>query len=213
MVGRFRPPAWAAVLVVLIGLGGCHSATREAIEQGDTLVDSGRLDEAILAYSKAIGIDPDCSECYQKRGGAYLKRDDYQEAVADLTEAIRLDPETSSAYSQRGLVFLRQANYGKRPSPIWMRRNRLRAAQPPSFAPGRRAHLALQQYDEAIADADQAVALESQCGGLPAAPRAGLFWQGRVGACRGRFQCGDRGGLEFRLCLLESGSGPAAAWP
>jgi tetratricopeptide (TPR) repeat protein len=72
--------------------------------RGLTLADSGRFDEALVAFDKAILLDPQIAEVHSNRGLvlATLKR--FDEALAAFDKVILLDPQSARAHSNRGLV-------------------------------------------------------------------------------------------------------------
>lgn len=64
----------------------------------------GRGDEAITAFTQAIGLNPKCADAYCNRGDARREKDELEMAIADYSEAIRLNPGHALAYCGRGLA-------------------------------------------------------------------------------------------------------------
>ena len=65
--------------------------------KGLAAMGSGQFDEAVAAYTKAIGRDPKYSYAYLGRGDAYLAKGDLDRALADYDQAFRLDPDNDAA--------------------------------------------------------------------------------------------------------------------
>ena len=66
--------------------------------------------EAISLYSAALSLMPH-PDMYNKRGTAYIERDDYRAALDDFNQALRLDPQNASAHFNRGLAYGRLEQY------------------------------------------------------------------------------------------------------
>ncbi len=62
-------------------------------------------DNAILAYSKAIELNPQYFAAYGNRGGVYKDKGQLDLALADYAKAIKLNPDNSYAYYNRGIVY------------------------------------------------------------------------------------------------------------
>jgi len=61
-------------------------------DRGTALVKEGQLEQAILEFSQAIGLDSNYALAYSNRGWAYNETGQYDLAIADLDKAIALDP-------------------------------------------------------------------------------------------------------------------------
>jgi hypothetical protein len=64
----------------------------------------GDLDEAIIAFDRAIAVAPDLSVAYLNRGLAYDRQGESTRAIADLDRAIRHAPQSARAYYNRSLL-------------------------------------------------------------------------------------------------------------
>ena len=60
-------------------------------EEGDTFLSTGKYEDAISQYTKAIEIKP-IAALYINRSLAYLKLEKFYEAHCDAKDAIRLEP-------------------------------------------------------------------------------------------------------------------------
>lgn len=72
------------------------------VNQGIAEVNHGHLDDAILNYDKAIGIDSRFTNAFFFRGNARYSKGDYDGAIADFTRAVELVPNFMDAYLNRG---------------------------------------------------------------------------------------------------------------
>ena len=77
---------------------------------GNSLQESGRFDEAVAAYKKAIELNPNFSWSYHSLGDVLLKIEKWEEAVAAYKKAVELNPDFSWSYHNLGdaLLKLRQ---------------------------------------------------------------------------------------------------------
>src|SRR5215475_9946062 len=69
---------------------------------GNALMGQGKLDEAIAAYRRAIGIKPDYAAAYTTLGIALAEQGRLDEAIAAYRRAIGIKPDLAEAYSNLG---------------------------------------------------------------------------------------------------------------
>ena len=74
---------------------------RHHLLRGRVFSKKGQYSKALLAFSKAIEIEPGFCIAYEQRGKAYWKKELYEEAIADFSKAIELNPEEASFYYLR----------------------------------------------------------------------------------------------------------------
>jgi len=67
--------------------------------------------KAIEYLDKAINLQKNNAETYNKRGIAYFALRDYAHTIADNNEAIRLKPDYIFAYNNRGIAYVRLGQY------------------------------------------------------------------------------------------------------
>ena len=58
---------------------------------GNSLQESGRFDEAVAAYKKAVELNPNFSWSYHSLGDVLLKLEKWEEAVAAYKKAVELN--------------------------------------------------------------------------------------------------------------------------
>lgn len=71
-------------------------------QHGNALYDQGRMDEAIVAYGRAVRSKPDHSEAHNNLGAALQARGRMEEAIAAYREAVHRQPDYATAWSNLG---------------------------------------------------------------------------------------------------------------
>lgn len=101
---------FCAVLFVLL-LSTLVASANEAeltaaqwLEKGNAFQAEKDYSNAIAAYSKAIGINPQLGQAYSERGKMYLSTKQFDLAIADYTKTIEFDPGNGELYWLRGLA-------------------------------------------------------------------------------------------------------------
>jgi tetratricopeptide (TPR) repeat protein len=74
---------------------------------------SESYDQAIYEYTKAIELNPNSAEAYNKRGVAYGKKGQYDQAISDFTKALEINPKDAEAYNNRGIAYYFKREYEK----------------------------------------------------------------------------------------------------
>jgi tetratricopeptide (TPR) repeat protein len=74
---------------------------------GNVLQESGKFDDAIIAYQNAIAQNPDFSWSYHNLGDIFLKLEQWAEAVAAYRKAVELNPDFSWSYHNLGDALLK----------------------------------------------------------------------------------------------------------
>ena len=93
------------VLSFLVGSFGCSGEDAETlVQQGDTAVTAGKLDEAVIWYKKAIQQEPEMALAHFKIGKVYRAKGDVQLAFGELNRALQQDPQLGDA--RKELAFL-----------------------------------------------------------------------------------------------------------
>lgn len=75
----------------------------EHLARGNYLMQNGELEEAIIAYSRALELNSDLHEALFNRGLARGRHGDLDAAIADLSKYIQIYPDSSLAYTKRGI--------------------------------------------------------------------------------------------------------------
>ena len=82
--------------------------TSAALQQGNSSLMQGKIDEAIAAYSQAIAWEDTHAQVYNNRGVAYVNLRRFDLAIEDFNTAIRLHPDYAAAYLNRGVAYGRK---------------------------------------------------------------------------------------------------------
>ena len=108
-----RAMTWILALVLTLGLCACGDNSAKWQEQydlGQKYLTDGNYEEAILAFTAAIEIDPKRAPAYVGRGDAYLGRGSDEEsltaAFADFETALSLDDTNAGAYLGLAEVYI-----------------------------------------------------------------------------------------------------------
>jgi tetratricopeptide (TPR) repeat protein len=131
------------------------------IGRGFILRVRGDLDGAIADYTKAIEVDPKHALPYIRRAEAYQDKSDLDRAIADYAKAIEIDPKSAAAYNSR-CRFRIKANLDL-PLALSDCDDAMRLApNNANFMDSRGlVYLRLNRLDEAIADYDAALKINS----------------------------------------------------
>ena len=109
----------AILLLSLCACGKKETATtwQEQYDLGVRYLSEGNYEEAIIAFTTAIEIDPKQADAYIGRGDAYIGSGESEEnlaaALADYQSVLELDDTGADAYLGMADVYIRQGDYEK----------------------------------------------------------------------------------------------------
>ncbi|CAD8187632.1 unnamed protein product [Paramecium octaurelia] len=128
---------------------------------GNNSYESGRIDEALLEYDKALILNPNNSLVYHNRGILYYNMEKNQEALLDYNKAIELNPQDSKIYNNRGNLY---QDLGRQEDAINDFNQAINLDPNFSDAYNSRAmlYVDLGKNDEALDDFNQAIKLKAQ---------------------------------------------------
>lgn len=109
------------IVAVLISLSACGKSSQttwqEQYDLGVRYLSEGNYDEAVIAFTAAIEIDPRRPEAYVGRGDAYIGSGETEEilacAMTDYEEALAIDESLADAWLGLADVYIRQGDYDK----------------------------------------------------------------------------------------------------
>jgi len=78
----------------------------DAKDKGNKFFSSGKFNEAIQWYTKAIQLDPLDSAFYSNRAAAYMSANKSDEALKDAESCIRLKPDWVKGHYRKGLALM-----------------------------------------------------------------------------------------------------------
>lgn len=94
--------------------GSGFSNNKEAerlMQQGEAAFASGKLEEALAAYHKALKADPLCYHAALYIGDVHTQKGNFSEALASYKRAISIDPNKETAYRYSATPLMRQGKY------------------------------------------------------------------------------------------------------
>ncbi|MEG4250642.1 tetratricopeptide repeat protein [Microcoleus sp. Pol10D4] len=132
---------------------------------GNSLQESGRFDEAVAAYKKAIELNPNFSWSYHSLGDVFLKLEKWEEAVAAYKKAVELNPDFSWSYHNLGDALLKLGQW-EEAAAAYRCEIALNSDFAWSFCNLGDALTKLKQWDEAIATYLKAVEIDRDLPGI-----------------------------------------------
>jgi tetratricopeptide (TPR) repeat protein len=92
------------VVLVLFPVSAVAQTVADYFNQGLAYDRAKDWDNAIIAYTNAIRLDPNLEQAVHNRGRAYLEKRSYSLAIADLNRAVQLAPNESAAFLDRAIA-------------------------------------------------------------------------------------------------------------
>ena len=80
--------------------------------QGCTFCEVGQYAEALIAFDKAIALNPSYCKAWNNRGNALSGMKRYADALASYDKAVALQPQYHQAWFNRGLLLAEMMAYG-----------------------------------------------------------------------------------------------------
>jgi len=77
---------------------------------GVTLLQKGKVDEAIVHYQKALQINPDHVEAHIDFGNALIKKGSVDEAMVHYQKALQINPDSAKAHDNLGNALFKKGN-------------------------------------------------------------------------------------------------------
>lgn len=155
------------------------------------LIRRGLVTNASQDAEVALQRDPRNADAYACRGTVDVVTKNYDKAVTDFGEAIRLTPAAASLYSSRGLAQAFRGDYAAAVTDFdqaLARGARAPASDRAEWLVNRaRARSALRQFDAAVRDAGEAIALDAA---IPARQADWYAARGRIQAQGGNVAAG-----------------------
>ncbi|MDP4209949.1 MAG: tetratricopeptide repeat protein [Bacteroidota bacterium] len=80
--------------------------------RGISFLNLSLLDNAIEAFNKAIGFDPQSATAYHSRGLANYQMENYKESIDDFIKSDELNPNNPVTYYNLGMTYLKMNDKG-----------------------------------------------------------------------------------------------------
>ncbi len=77
----------------------------DALNRGISYMHGERFDEAIDAFTEAIGLDSELLTAYHNRGVAYAQTQEFDKAIVEFTDMIRRGMDDAEVFYSRGLAY------------------------------------------------------------------------------------------------------------
>ncbi len=87
------------------------TAIKAIFEAGVAANNAGDYDGAIAKFNEAIGLLPNCFDCYYNIGQAYTQKKDYAKAEEAFKKSIELQPTYSEAYNGLTTIYNAQKRF------------------------------------------------------------------------------------------------------
>jgi tetratricopeptide (TPR) repeat protein len=88
-----------------------NAAIKTAFDEGVTLSNAGKNDEAIAKFTEVAGMLPKCAECYANIGANYANKKDWAQAETAYKKAIEQDPNSADAFNGLANVYNAQKKF------------------------------------------------------------------------------------------------------
>lgn len=85
---------------------------------GDEYFESGRYQEAIQIYDKAIAVNPMCADCLNDKGLAMYYTGNPEGALASFDKATQVAPDYVNAWLSKGYVLVVEKRYEEALAPL-----------------------------------------------------------------------------------------------
>ncbi|MEM9162697.1 MAG: tetratricopeptide repeat protein [Cyanobacteria bacterium P01_F01_bin.4] len=82
-----------------------------AIQQGVAAFEQADYQQAVVAFSQAVEVNPASAVAYSNRCLAHLQLDQPRAAIADCTQGLQINPEITESYLNRGLAYYHLGQY------------------------------------------------------------------------------------------------------
>jgi tetratricopeptide (TPR) repeat protein len=89
---------------LLILVAGCVTTAEEWNQRGETYHTTGRYEEAVVAFDRAVAVNPGFAEAWRNRGLSLALLGKTSESEESFTRAISLDPENARTYYYQALA-------------------------------------------------------------------------------------------------------------
>ena len=98
------PTVRPAVSVPALNRTDLPEDAAQCLARGNSCLQSGRVEEALRAYDRAIELNPDQLESHFNRGNVLLRLQRQSEALAAFERAIAISPELAMAHYNRATL-------------------------------------------------------------------------------------------------------------
>ena len=145
---------WAITFATMTVLTG----TQATLVRADSLLDQGRIEEAIARYREFVGTDPTDPEGHNNLGAALMKAGRDEDAVASFQRSIQLRADNPKTLNNLGVALMRTGRFEAAVAPL-QRAVELQPDNPDARGSLGQALMQVGRLEEAVASFQRAVAL------------------------------------------------------
>ena len=88
----------------VLGVADDPGSAEKQIKKGYDSLETGKLDEAIRIFNKAIELDKKCERCFLRTKYSPSLNNEFDAAIRDATQALTLEPRKVEAWSIRAIA-------------------------------------------------------------------------------------------------------------
>ena len=147
------------LLVLLTLLGTAPAYSEDAMKYFNLGVQSSVTRKKIEYYTKALELDSNLVEAYQKRGMLYYYQENYENAIQDYLTYIEHAPAEAEAYIMVGIGYQKK-NFYEPALYYFTRAMELEPGQVKAYANRAETYRLMGREEEAMRDATRAIELE-----------------------------------------------------
>ncbi|MBK7386844.1 MAG: tetratricopeptide repeat protein [Methanothrix sp.] len=86
---------------------------KDLLSYGHFLCDNGRYDDAIKAFNKVTGLNPNSTSTWNEKGKVLKLQNRHNDAIIAFNRALELDPKFIDAWNNKGMALYDQGEYDK----------------------------------------------------------------------------------------------------
>lgn len=83
-------------------------ALQKAFDEGVALSKAGDYDGSVAKFNEAIGMAPNCQDCYYNIGFAHSQKKEWEQAEAAYKKALEIKPDYAAAWNALAAVYSQQ---------------------------------------------------------------------------------------------------------
>jgi tetratricopeptide (TPR) repeat protein len=117
------------------GLAAKTAELRKAFDEGVALSRSGKYDESIESFNKALVVNDKCQDCFYNIGYAHAQKKEFDKAEENYKKALLVKPDYAEAYNGLANVYNSQRKFDEAAAAS-AKANELTAGQPGGLAGG-----------------------------------------------------------------------------
>jgi len=149
--------------------------------KGGSYAHKGRIDQAIMEYTRAIETNPSFAVAYNSRGLVYSVKGQYDKALKDFTTALTINPRFAAAYTARASIYVVKGRYEKAIIDL-TRAIEINPRLAVAYTSRGLVYFFKEQYDDAIIDFTKALEMNPSLGAIYTNRANAYYSKGRYGA-------------------------------